>query len=66
MICPVCLANAAMTVAGVTTSGSVAGILVTKFRSSTMRILKTAWRQLRSIAARHFERLKNSGAREER
>jgi hypothetical protein len=50
-MCPVCIANAAIAVAGVTTGGGVAGILATKFRSSTIRVLKTTWRQFRSVVA---------------
>ena len=51
MICPACVASAAMTVAGVTTGGGVAGILVARFRSSAMRTLERTWREFQSIAA---------------
>lgn len=51
MICPACVASAAMTVAGVTTGGGVAGILAARFRSSAVRALKTTWRQFQSIVA---------------
>jgi hypothetical protein len=51
MICPVCVANAAMTIAGVTTSGGLAGILATRFRSSRLRALKMTWRQIRLMVA---------------
>ncbi len=50
-MCPVCLANAAMAAAGVTTGGGVAGILATRFRSSTTRAMNRAWRQFHSIVA---------------